>query len=325
MFKNATKRMKFQACGLLSFCLLCLDASSLAAETVTAEKQYYETGAHGEFEVTQGYREDKLTWSVSGKHHKPNILSELSFNDVRIYQTRIAAKFTMNGYFLRLQGGYGDIHSGHIRDSDYGKDNRRDEFSRSKSKITGSHTLDAKIAWGVNTKPLDQLRISPLLGYMWNVDKFRFKHGVQTRLFGVKIHEKIHDLHSTYKSRWDAPFIGLGAGYDPIKNLSIYGEYDFLFALRNSARGFWNLRNDGHGMHFDQHSKRSKGYGHIAIGGVGYEFFENYLLKLEYQFSWFEAKGGKTTGREHHHHFDQPYHKAKLISQEVRLCLDYAF
>ena len=325
MFRNVTKRISGQTIGLLSFCLLHLSATSLDAQTVTAEKQYYDTGARGEFEITQGYRQDKLTWSVSGKHHKPNILSELQFKDVRIYQTRIAAKFTMNDYFLRMQAGYGDIHSGHIRDSDYGKDDRRGEFSRSRSKITGSHTLDAKLSWGLNIKPVSYLRVSPLLGYMWNLDKFRFKHGTQTRLFGEKFHEKIHGLHSTYKSRWDAPFIGVGAGYDPLKDLSIYGEYNFLFALRNSARGFWNLRNEGRGMHFDQHSKRSKGYGHIAIGGIGYEFFENYILKVEYQYSWFQAKGGKIHGHEGHHSFRQPFHKAKLTSQEVRLCLDYAF
>ena len=45
----------------------------------------------------------------SGPNKKPNILSEITFHDLRIYETRAATKLTWQQYFIRGSVGYGDL------------------------------------------------------------------------------------------------------------------------------------------------------------------------------------------------------------------------
>ena len=310
---------------VLSCIAMQFSAVSLFSETVSGETQNSDTGTGFSFEVSEGYRQDKLQWSISGHHKKPNILSELTFHDIKIYQTRLATKLTMDDYFAKANFGYGDITSGRVRDSDYSKNNKKGEFSRSRSKIRGSHTLDAQVSFGKDIAVHPSITLSPLFGYMWDYEKLRFKDGRQQRLFGFKMNEKIRKLNSTYTSRWDAPFIGARFGFDATEKLSFFGEYDFLFAVRHHGTGHWNLRNRGKGMTFNLNSRRAKGWGQMGLIGAGYEVFNNFIVKAEYQISNLRAHGGKVTGSERHHKFRQPFHKAELTSSEVRLCLDYAF
>ena len=314
--------IKTSICSLGTFFAIGLFSSfspQLSSETTEKpQKQYYQMGAHGEFEVTQGYRQDNLNSSISKHKKNPKRTSKVSFRDVRIYQTRIASKFTMNDYFLKIGLGYGDIRSGHVHGSQFKK---ADKKENDRAKVRGSYTADAKLSWGKNFALGSTVTIAPLVGYLWEIEKLRFKNGRQIKEGHSK---RLHDLNSTYKARWNAPFIGLDASYDPLKKLSVYGEYNFLFAVKDHARGFWNLRSHQHGMHFEQRSRRSKGFGHFGLAGVGYEWIDNLWLKLEYQFLWLEAKGGKTKGKEHHHKFSSPFHKSRLMSQEVRLCVEYA-
>jgi hypothetical protein len=326
MIKTASRFFLGHVKGLLGMSLICLSFSQLHAEnTGTKAKVQYDTGARGEFEITQGYRHDHLSWSLSGHKKKPNILSELTFKDMHIYQTRFGAKFTMNDYFLRGQIGYGDLGTGRVQDSDYARNDRKAEFSRAKAKITGSYTFDWKVTFGKKFAMCENTSITPFIGYFWNRDKLSFKHGRQTRLFGHKINEKIHGLHSKFRSDWDAPLVGLQAQYDVSKQLNFYGEYDFLFCVRNKGHAFWNLRNNHHGMHASMQSKRSKGFGHIGMLGTAYEFAKNFVVRAEVQYTWLESKGGKSHAHEHHMKITQPFHRSKLMSSEARLCLDYNF
>ncbi len=306
--------------------LLQLGMATLFAESLRTSATNDNTGTTVDIEVTQGLRQDKLKWSISGKNHKPDIISEITFKNITIYETRLITKFTRNSYFSKINLGYGDIlDRGHVYDSDFHKSNREGEFSRSKSKIKGSHALDAQVSFGEDIAVSSRATISPLLGYLWQYEKLRFKNGRQTRLFGFKLHEKIKNLNSTYTSQWDGPFIGVRANFDFTPSFFCYGEYDFAFALRYHAHGFWNLRNKGKGMHFHQHSNRIKGFGQSGLVGLGYEVLENLILKAEYQLLRFEGRGGSSKAREGHKKFHQPFHKATLDSSEGRLCLDYSF
>lgn len=307
-------------------CLTLQLSALLFSETASYQTQNSVTSTRFDVEVSQGYRHDKLKWSVSSVHKKPNILSELTFHDIKIYQTRLVTKLTMDDYFAKANFGYGDILSGRERDSDYSKNNKKGEFSRSRSKIPGSHTLDAEVRVGKDFALSPLFTLSPLIGYTWDYEKLRIKDGRQKRLFGKKMNKKIPKLNDSYTSRFDAPFIGARFGFDATKKLSFFGEYDFLFAVRHHGTGHWNLRNFGKGMTFHLNSRRSKGWGQMGLIGAGYEVFNNFMLKAEYQISHLQARGGKMTGkREFQLKFRQPIHRAELTSQEVRLCLDYAF
>lgn len=302
------------------FCcvLLQLNGSALVSEAVSNSYTNKETGNGIDVEISQGYRRDKLKWSISGPHGKPNIGSETTYSNLHIYQTRFTSQFKASDYFAKLQFGYGYVINGRGRDSDYGRNDRMNEFSRVRSKVRNSHIWDTTLRAGKDFRLSETCTVSPLVGYMWEVDSLRTKHGKQT----YWPLQRVKHLNSAYKARWDAPFIGVRASLMAATAVQIYAEYDFLFRLYYHANGHRNLLH----LKFREHSKRSKGFGQMGQVGVAYTLFNNCFLKLEYALSELSAKGGMHTWKRHQRStLRQHFHKARQTSSEVRLCFDYAF
>lgn len=310
-------------CAILqcsSFALFSENVSANVSDSYTNK----ETGNSVEIEASQGYRQDKLKWSFSGPHRRPNIISELTFKDIRISQNRITSQLKHSGYFAKMQLGYGYIWTGKMQDSDYARSHRKAEFSRSHHKISKGYELDATIALGKDIALSNGFTLSPLFGYMWEKEKFHIKGGRQTRFFGAHVNAKrpFRKLHSTSTSTWDAPFIGVRSNMKASDDLQFFAEYDFLFAVRYQQTGHWNLRN----MNFESHSKRIKGFGQKGLIGASLALSDNCSLKAEYELSRLTAKGGSVKAKERHHRHDpQPFHKAVRTASEIRLSLDCAF
>lgn len=280
---------------------------------------------HFDIEASQGYRVDKLQWSTAGANNLPNISSDVTFKDIKIYQTRVKSKVSWYGYFTKIELGYGDVLSGHMSDREFLDNNRRFEFFRSRHHLSGSCTLDAVIKVGKDFTVEKVWTITPLVGYSLNIEKLRIRRGVQTvdaTYYGEikKTHRKMHHDHSHYKGQFDAPFIGISAKRS-LQKFDFFAEYNFLFAMMYHGRGFWNFQED---FHFKQESSRHQGFGHVGTLSTSYELIPNLRAKAEYQFSLLEAKGGKQTD-----HFSReskiPFRKARLTSSEVRFALECAF
>ncbi|MDB6081437.1 MAG: hypothetical protein JWO53_709 [Chlamydiia bacterium] len=298
---------------LLSFAAIFLQSGILSADTTDAPLKV-------ELEATQGYRVDKIVYNFSGPHKQPNILSELTFKDIKIYQSRLITKLILDEYFARIELGYGNICSGRVQDSDYASNNRKNEFSRSYNRISKGYTADAVIKIGKNFQ-VNDWTLSPLAGYSLNVQKFQIGNGTQT--IGVsknnhikKTNHRMHGVRCKDRVQWNAPLVGLRAERS-FNKVKIDAEYDFLFCVQYDAKSYWNLRN----QHFKDKSNRSKGFGHVATIGAGYEIAKNLELRTEYQFSYLQAKGGKHTSHGH----SSPFRKAAWTSNELRLGLNYAF
>ncbi len=103
--------------------------------------------ARGEVEwsgkLWTGYRQDQFDFNISGRPDGPNILSELTWEDLQIAQLGIDAGFRVKprrspiGLLVQLEGGYGFIFDGSNEDSDYRGDNRTDPFSISNNGADG--------------------------------------------------------------------------------------------------------------------------------------------------------------------------------------------
>lgn len=278
-----------------------------------------------DIEASQGYRVDKLQWSVSGASGHPDVLSDITFKDIQIYQTRVKSKASWHGYFTKVELGYGDILDGRMKDREYLEDGRKFAFSRSRHHVTGSCTLDAVVKVGKDFTVEKVWTVTPLAGYSLNMEKLRIRRGVQTldaSFFGKikRVHHKIDHVHSRYRAQFDAPFIGISAGRSFLQKFDFFAEYNFLFAMKYHGRGFWNFRDN----HFKQESSRHKGFGHIGTLSAGYEIVPNLRTKVEYQFSLLEAKGGEQTDH-FSREFKTPFRKARLTSSEVRFGLECAF
>ena len=96
-------------------------------------------------EILPTHRQDRFTWHKAGIDGFPNILSELKWENLRIYAVKgILRHDTGRKTFLEATGSFGWIYSGTNQDSDYDQNDRQDEFSRSYANAGDGRVLTAR-------------------------------------------------------------------------------------------------------------------------------------------------------------------------------------
>lgn len=207
--------------------------------------------------LTTGIRKDELEWSIAG--NGIDLLSELSWSDVDSYQVSVAghAQFQHNVYF-RGQFNYAWVIDGSVRDSDYGQDGQRAEWSRSISESTGDQLWDFTMGGGYAFFFLHKrLIVSPLLGVSYHKQNLRIQNGAQvlseTNPFGGSnppgVGPLSSQLNSSYFARWAGPWIGCDLRYTPKMDPPIHHSMEFRFSMELHwadyyGEGNWNLRGD---------------------------------------------------------------------------------
>lgn len=229
------------------------------------------------FDVSLGYREDRLSWNIAydlSGASTPNILSELTWTSLHSAQIKLGADYThRSGIHLQGSAAYGRIDNGDNQDSDYFGDNRTLEFSRSNNKTDGDNVRDASVAVGYRIAAFEGNRRSNtyttlLLGYSRHEQHLRITGGNQTvetpgltpplGPFG--------GLNSTYQTQWKGPWVGLHLlseernGFASFLNLD-HHQADYY------AEADWNLRTDFQHPVSYTHSADGAGDG-IAIGFI---------------------------------------------------------
>ena len=77
------------------------------------------TSAEFDFSLSNSYRKDDLDWNIAGNRsgNNPNILSELTWDDLEIYQLKFQAKTVVPKiFYLRGSFAYGWIFDGQNQD-----------------------------------------------------------------------------------------------------------------------------------------------------------------------------------------------------------------
>jgi hypothetical protein len=240
--------------------------------------------------IGAGWREDNLTWSISGPHGHPNILSELEWKNVEMF----AIKAGMNGivntdWYYRLDGDYGKIMKGKNVDSDYLGDNRTRIFSRSQNDGDFGEAWDVDIAIGYPFYLCSkELVLIPVIGYSRMQLNLGMRNGVQTvNVFGGFI-GPFSGLKSTYKTSWSNGFLGMDFRYDPSCYCRLYGTIELLGTSYN-AKGHWNLREDF--LSDFKHTGNGAGI-HLVFGGE-WEFASCMRSGILVDYKQFLVKDGK--------------------------------
>jgi hypothetical protein len=276
------------------------------------------------FELGQGYRQDHLKWSKSGDHKKPNILSELDFKNIQIYMSTIRGMVSNGIYKGELSLGYGNVIKGKCQDSDYFKDNRRGEFSRSISRISGSYNVDSSVKIGRIFTNNRGTFLTTSLGYAMYVQKYAIQDGYQT-LFGKKTfhknEHKIHDLKSSYKASWSAPFIDFLLTVPIFQKVNIDFGYTFFYPVAYSGHGYWNLRKRP-GPNFKQKARASKSFGQKGEIGLRYNVTSRFELGFKLGTMHFVAHDGSDKWT---HWTKLPFRKAQRTSIDYMLTASYSF
>ena len=242
------------------------------------------TSRQSKFILSAGYRVGDLDWNIAGDTtgENPNILSELTWSDLEIYQVKLS-NVTMipKRVYFRGSLAYGWITGGENQDADFNGDNRTLEWSRSNNKTKDDNVLDASLGIGYPfTFGQGKFRISPLIGYSYHKQNLRITDGCQT----IPPTGSFQGLDSTYDAEWSGPWVGLDLMFKLNEKHNLFAEIEYHWA-DYYAEANWNLRSDyAHPKSFEHDAD---GDGIIILMGWTYLFHGRWALDVtvDYQ-SW---------------------------------------
>jgi hypothetical protein len=280
------RKLRWAWCWLF----ICIAAQSAWASTASAAEAstappasgsqtlYQTISEHVQGAVTLGggVRYDQMDWNIAGTMAgtNPNILSELSWSDLESYQLSLGAKAQVAGHFYgRGHVNYAWIDSGTVRDSDYGGDNRTQEWSRSISE-TNDDTLWDVVLGGGYPFTFNQRRwlLAPMLGVSLHKQNLRITNGEQVLSAappsGYRPPPSLGPLNSNLDSRYEALWMSLWSGVDvryrlsaepgqaPLMEWGLSLAYHFWGDYEAEAN--WNLREDlSHPVSFEHEADGS--------------------------------------------------------------------
>ena len=240
-----------------------------------------------------GYRVDKFSWNIAGNSSgtNPDVLSELTWKDLGIFDMRAAYRSDLNyGFRFRGSVGYGVILRGKNQDSDYNGNGRTQEFSRSSNRADSGSVWDTSAGLGYKlTRSFagGTIEVIPMAGYAIYQQNLRITAGTQT----IPAAGPISGLNSSYTARWFGPWAGAEAAYKSGR-LTFKGGFEY-HSIGYSATADWNLRTDlQHPNSFD-HS--ANGYGVVANGGADYALSNAWSVDGNVNMHKFRASNGVDT------------------------------
>ena len=248
-----------------------------------------------EFALDAGYRFDELKWNIAGNldGNNPNILSELTWENLRTFQLKLSNTTTIKKViYLRGYLDYGWIHAGDNQDSDYAGDDRTLEFSRSNNNSDDGDMLDGSIGIGYRfTFRGDTFQLIPLIGYSYHEQNLRMTDGYQT----IPAAGSFPGLDSTYETRWYGPWLGVDfkirtRAFDSfIKRVLFYTTLEG-HSVDYEAEADWNLRTDfEHPKSFEH---EAEGYGIIIKVGTQLLLSDHWAVNISYDYSYWETDEG---------------------------------
>jgi hypothetical protein len=256
-------------------------------------------GAHSRFRagftLAGEYRTDTLDWNIAGNSSgtNPNILSELTWEDLTTFQFRLANRSViLDHFFLKADFNYGWIFEGHNQDSDYAFDDRTGEFSRSNNQADRGEVWDACVGIGPRfTFGLPYLELIPLAGYSRHEQHLAITEGYQS----IPAMGAFDGLYSTYATRWQGPWMGIDLTIRAGRPLGVFYDVGFLFVFEYHwgdyyAEAEWNLRSDlAHPKSFEH---EADGHGYQFSFNSEFYFDTHWALTLGYRYMVWETDPG---------------------------------
>ncbi|MDT8334588.1 MAG: hypothetical protein RQ753_02725 [Desulfurivibrionaceae bacterium] len=252
-----------------------------------------------DFKFHTGYRIDQFDWNIADDlsgSATPNILSELIWEDLDIYQLGVESDWRISNnrvpFLGLLTGGvsYGNIFAGSNRDSDYDGDNRTLVFSRSENDGGDGEVWDLSIAAGPEFVFFGGgFGLAPLLGYSYHEQNLTSKEGFQT----VPPHGSFTGLDSSYDAVWKGGWLGINLRVTPSDSLALSGRFEWHRA-EYRAEANWNLRDDlQHPVSFAQTADQAEGL--VARLGAELAVSRKAWLTLDAAYMRWQAEDGIDT------------------------------
>lgn len=186
-----------------------------------------------------GERNTTVDWNIAGNLQgtNPNVISELIWRDIKSRQILVSGIWTEGDYFLQASGEYGKVYSGQNQDSDYGADNKQNEFSRSINNAGKGYMFDLELNYGKSYVVSSKLKIDASLGYSKHRQHLQMYEGNQ-----VIGSASLAGLDSLYQSNWSGPQVGIGMSYK--NDVNVYSLNYTHQDISLNGHTNWNLRAD---------------------------------------------------------------------------------
>lgn len=280
-------------CTLLLFMIV---SFSLGENACEAQSAFFK-GA--ELQLGSGYRSGELDWNIAGPGDTPDVLSELEWKDLDIFQTEAEGQvWFASAYWpalslcLKGSAAYGWIVDGNNRDSDYAGDHRTLEFSRSENDGSGGNVLDLSIAAGPQFKLWQgKITIALLAGWSYHEQNLEISEGQQTIAEDPDNLGPFPGLDSSYDTKWWGPWLGTDLNWQLGERFTLSGAFAWHFA-DYEAKADWNLRDDlAHPVSFRHYAD---GHG-LTLGlGLAYQLNNVWMLELSYDYQNWQADDGNS-------------------------------
>lgn len=245
--------------------------------------------AESEMWIGAGWRQDHLDWSIGVPEIGPDILSELEWKDIRMWQISGGISGPVSqAWYYRLKGDYAKIYQGKNTDSDFLEDGRQSLFSRTENSADKGTAFDFSVALGF---PLNCFgaawEIIPLIGYSRSEQRLRMRNGVQTFDLFFNQLGAFEGLNSRYETKWSSVWAGFDFDYAMACNFSLYGSIEYHYAFYR-ASGHWNLRSDFNGpFHHDANAS-----GVEAVLGINYTMWNCLGIGIETGYKYYRSEHG---------------------------------
>lgn len=243
-----------------------------------------------------GIRQDEFRWNkgqanyvhTDNNTYRPNILSELVWENMTSVYHRFFVEVRKNRYILKGKYGFGKSYEGDNQDSDYLYDDRNGEFSRSNNSADDSYFRDYEMSIGRLYSITDIADLIFSAGYSNNLQKLKIKSGYQT----IPNTGAFAGLNSQHKSTWKGPFIA--GDLELFKNDDLSFDMGLQYHMFDyEGVGTWNLRNElAQPTSFTQDGS---GRGYMMHSSMKYKIQDNVNFLLKYQKSEYKVKDGQDT------------------------------
>ena len=241
-----------------------------------------------------GYRQDFFQWNIGGYHpvtfNYINILSELTWDNIRIFEAELKGRYFIKNGFFGLTLSYGRIFSGENQDSDYLGSDRTNEFSRSNNASDSGSVYHIEFEGGYRFKVIkDILFLFPRAGFAVYFQNFTMTDGYQTiNTFGSYT-GPFDGLNSSYDTQWSSPFLGLDIQVNILNFLGVKLGYEHHFPFY-SAEANWNLRLDfDHPVSFEH---RANGTGMNFFGTLIFNISEAFDINTRFIYRYWTTEPG---------------------------------
>lgn len=279
--------------------LLCLITCSSILFTERAMAMPVVQGVSGTVDFGGGYRKDDLKFSIAGPTGTPDVLNEVQWEGLHIFQTDLRGTITAwDHVYLRGSTGWGWIMCGDVNDSYFGADGRTDELAHFNACIDNGTVFDISSGIGANIFPWRKgIVFAPLVGFSYHQQKLTIQDAIETIAPSPIFLGGIPGMMADYKATWRGPWLGFDFSFHPICDLRFSASYEYHWVCFR-GKGDWTIYNPlTPGIFFvNEFVQCAHGVGQIGNVGLHYTFGQNWGFGFFVTTQrWSTSKGTNTT------------------------------